>query len=116
MALSTGEVPHDPGVDRAEGEAGVDRDPTLRQQPLVLGGAEIRIEHQSGAPADEVEVAGLGERQAAVGGAPILPHDRPPVRLSRGAITATTVSRWLVMPIAATVAAPTSSSTSVSVA
>ena len=57
-------------------------------------------------------MAGLERQAALVSGAPDLPHDRPPVRLSRGAIPATTVSRWLVMPVAATVAAPTSSSTS----
>ena len=42
--------------------------------------AEVRVEDETGALADEVQVTGLGEGVATFGRAPVLPHDRSPVR------------------------------------
>ncbi len=74
------EVPHDPRIDRAEGQAGVGRDTALGEQPLGLGAREVRVEHQPGALADEIEGAVGGEPVAPLGRAAVLPHDGPTVR------------------------------------
>ena len=77
--------------------------PPSVQQPRHLGGREVGVEHQPGALAHERQVAGGGQLVAAVGGAPVLPHDGPVQRAGRcERFHATTVSRWLVMPMAAT--------------
>ena len=87
-----------------------------RQQPLELGAGEVRIEHQPGACADQVEVP---VRRRARRSAPRCggPARRSRCRTARPVVRfqATTVSRWLVMPIAATCSAPTASTTSSSV-
>ena len=100
--LATGEVPHQPRVDRAEGEVGRHRHAALAQQPLELGAAEVRVEDEPGA----VRARGRGRRAAASSSQRAAvrrschtiarPYGRPVERSQ-----ATTVSRWLVMPIAA---------------
>ena len=76
-ACAAGEVPDDPAVDRAQRQVGAGRHAALGEQPGHLGGREVRVEHEAGAPAHEREVAGCGEGGATVGGAPVLPHDGP---------------------------------------
>ena len=102
--LAAGEVPDHPGVDGAEGEV-VGRPATppsvsshSNLVPLKYGSSTRPVRS-----AHEVEVAGGRELVAAGGGAPVLPDDGRgrsgrPVERSQ----ATTVSRWLVIPIAAT--------------
>ena len=75
-----GEVPQDPGVDGAEGEAGVGRvepEAALGEEPGGLGGAEVRIEHEPGAVAHQGQMTGLGQAPAEGGSAPVLPDDGP---------------------------------------
>ena len=84
--LPAGQVPDQPRVDRAEGEVGGARDTASPQQPLELGAAEVRVEHEPGAPAHEIEGA-LGRQLVAAGGGPaVLPDDRPAVRHAGGAV------------------------------
>ena len=89
---AAGEVPQQPGVDGAEGEVGVGLDAALGEQPLELGGREVRVEHEPGGRPDEGEVAGRrrsSSQRAAVrrschtmarwqrpAGAPVPRHDR----------------------------------------
>ena len=85
--LAAGEIPDEPGVDGARGERaalGHARDMLVRQQPLELGRGEVRIGEQPGARRDVFCVR--REREAARGGAPILPHDRSAHGLARVAI------------------------------
>ena len=84
-----GEVPQDPGVDGAEGEArvaGRQREVAGAQQPGRLGGAEVRVEHQTGPLAHERQVAGAGELGAHRRGAAVLPDDGPVQRLPGRAV------------------------------
>ena len=48
----------------------------LVEQPGELGRGEVGVDHQASARADQGVVAGRAERAAALGGAPVLPHDR----------------------------------------
>ena len=81
-----GELVRQPRIDRAEHRPAVPgafAEPVdVRQQPLDLGGAEVRIEHQAGALADERLVALLAQLGAPGGGAPVLPDDRAVQRLA----------------------------------
>ena len=54
----------------------------LSEQPLELRPREVRIGHEPGALADQVRV----ERPAALGRAPVLPHDRGRDRTAGGAV------------------------------
>ncbi len=101
---TAGEVPEDPRVDGPEGEVRPRLDAALGEQPLQLRPGEVWIEDQAGGGADERDVPGVAQLVAARGRAAVLPHDRPvhgPTPVVRSQTT--TVSRWLVMPIAATV-------------
>ncbi len=66
-----------PGVDRPEGETGSVGDEALVEQPLHLGGREVRVEHQPGPLPDQGQVAGLVQWPAGCCGAAVLPHDGP---------------------------------------
>jgi hypothetical protein len=79
--LAVRQAKQQPGVHRAE-----HRLPRLRaasqaghvlQQPLDLGGGEVRVEHQAGALADQRRLAMFGELRAARRGAAVLPDNRP---------------------------------------
>ena len=78
------------------------RDAALGQQPLDLGAGEVRVEHEAGALPHERQVAGGGQLVAAAAVRrschTMARCSGAPVRRSH----TTTVSRWLVMPIAAT--------------
>ncbi len=77
-----GEVPEQPVVHRAEGEAGRVLDATVAQHPFPFRGGEVAVEHESCPLPDHREVAGLAQLVAAVGGAPVLPDDGPAERLT----------------------------------
>ena len=80
---------------------GVGVDAALGEQPLELGGREVGVEHEAGALPHQRLDAGGAQVVAARRGATVLPDDRPvagPTRSRRSHTT--TVSRWLVMPIA----------------
>jgi hypothetical protein len=74
---AAGQVPEHPGVDGADGQIGGGLHPARAEQPLQLGGGEVGIEHQAGGPPDEVQVPVGLQLSAAVGGAAVLPDDRP---------------------------------------
>ena len=80
VVLTPGQIPHDPRIDRAEGKPRVDRYSTVAEQPLELRAAEVGVEYEPRAPADEIEVACRGESVAALCRATVLPDDRPPMR------------------------------------
>src|SRR5207249_8245777 len=79
MHRAAGQLPHEPGVDGAEGE----RARTgpfggawhMLQEPAELGAREVRIEHEAGLRPDAVREAARAQLLAERGGAPILPHD-----------------------------------------
>ena len=71
-----GEVPEDPRVDRADGERAGRRHPALAEQPLELGGGEVRVEHEAGPGPDQRFVALLAQLVASRRGATVLPHER----------------------------------------
>ena len=105
--LAAGEVPHQPGVDRAEREVGVDRDVALGSShsnfvPQKYGSSTSPVRSRT-----RSQVSGRGELVAARRGAAVLPDDRVPYGSPVVRSQATTVSRWLVMPIAATCSRPT---------
>jgi hypothetical protein len=81
-----GELPDEPGVDRAERELAarraLARAGNLVEQPRELGAAEIRVDHEPGALADQAFRADLAQVLAQPGGAPVLPHDRVRDRLA----------------------------------
>ena len=84
-----GEVPQDPGVDGAEGEARVaGRQGELAgaQQPGRLGGAEVRVEDEPRRLAHEGQVAGAGQLGAQGRRAAVLPDDGPVQRLPGRAV------------------------------
>ena len=102
-----GQAPDQPAVDGAEGQLAalgpLARAGHVVEQPVDLGRREVRIEHQAGPFARPGPRAAAAQRGAALGGAPVLPDDgvaqsAPPVARSHS----TVVSRWLVMPMAAT--------------
>ena len=76
---AAGEVPEEPGVHRAEGEVGAVRHAALGEEPVHLGGAEVGVEDQAGAPAHQGEVARRHQVVADRGGPAVLPDDRPVV-------------------------------------
>ncbi len=101
---AAGEVPEQPGVDGAEGQVGVGlaRRPSA-EQPLELGGREVRVEHEAGAVADQVaggrHRVSSSQRSAVRRSCQTMARWRgSPVRRSQ----TTMVSRWSVMPMAAT--------------
>ena len=69
-----------PRVDGAEhgaaGEHALAQAVDVFEQPLDLGGAEVRVEHQPGALPNQLLVARRAQLIAAGGGAAVLPHDR----------------------------------------
>ena len=84
------------------------------ERPHDLGAREIGIEQQPGFRLYRHFMAGGLHCGAGIGGAPVLPgrwqaRAGSPVRRSQN----TTVSRWLVIPMAAMFAAPTVSATSI---
>ena len=96
------EVPQHPGVDGAERQVGRDRHAALGQQPLDLGGREVRVEHETGGGAHqrfERRRLGSSSQRAAVRRSchTMARWTGWPVRRSH----ATTVSRWSVIPMAA---------------
>ena len=86
MHLAAGETPEQERIDGAERQlAALGRLPRARdlvEQPGELGRGEVRIDHQAGARPHQGIVAGGAERAAALGGAPVLPHDRAVHRLT----------------------------------
>ena len=101
----------------AERQVGVDGDAALGEQPLELRCREVRVEHEARCARGRGEVTGRrrssSQRAAVRRSCQTIARCRgSPVRRSQ----ATTVSRWLVMPMAATGAAPTRPTTSASVA
>ncbi len=68
-------------VDGPEGELALVRSSTraihVIEQPLELGPGEVRVEDQPGRLAHARLVASAFEFRAAIGGAPVLPHDGP---------------------------------------
>lgn len=86
--FSAGELPQQPGVDRAEGEfaasgasAGAGK---VIEQPGEFGAAEIRIEEQAGFAAEKRLESAAFEPGAKFGGAAILPDDRAMKRAAGG--------------------------------
>ncbi len=66
---------HESMVPKARSASGLDA--ALGEQPLELGGREVRVEHQAGGGPHQRQVAGLAQLVAAGRRAPVLPHDRP---------------------------------------
>ena len=97
-----GEVPEHPRVDGAEGEVGAGLDAALGQQPRQLGGREVRVEHEAGgagAPGRWPAARSSSQRSAVRRSCHTMARcSGRPVRRSQ----TTVVSRWLVMPTAAT--------------
>ena len=79
---AAGEVPQHPAVDGAEGKVVVGFDAAFGQQPVEFGAREVRVEHQAGGAPDQVEVPGLAQRVAILGGAAVLPDDGAVARLA----------------------------------
>ncbi len=71
------QVPGEPALDRAEENVALD----AGEQPLQLGGREVRVGHEAGALADQVG----RELSAALRRPPVLPHDR---RVERASVAA----------------------------
>ncbi len=74
---SSGQVPADPVVDRAEGKGATGLDAAVLQHPGPFGAGEVGVENEPGDLAHEREMAGFGELRAACRGPPVLPDDRP---------------------------------------
>ncbi len=72
-----GQVPQHPGVDGAQGQVGPGRNPARSEQPLHLGGREVRVEDQAGPLADQREMPGLGQGPAGGGRPAVLPDHGP---------------------------------------
>src|ERR1041384_5809380 len=74
-----GEWPDEPRVHGAERELPARRALTrarnLVEQPCELGAAEVRVDDEAGALADQALRADLAQVLAQLGGAPVLPHD-----------------------------------------
>ena len=85
-----GQPPEQKAVDGAEGQlaalGGGSGTFDLVQQPGELGGREIGVDQQAGPRLDQLAVATLAQLPAALGGAPVLPDDRPVDRLARGPV------------------------------
>ena len=79
MDASAGELPEQPGVDGAEGEFASFRAAPgaghMVEQPRELGAGEIRIEEQTGFPAEQRLQAAELQFSAQAGGAAVLPDD-----------------------------------------
>ena len=76
-----------------------DRNVAFAQQPLELGTAEVGIEHEPGELSHQRQLTLRRSSSHRRGGATVLPDDRA-ARLAGARLHATTVSRWLVIPIA----------------
>ena len=105
VALPAGELPEDPGIRRAEGQAAPLRplpEAAPVEEPLGLGRREIGVDRQPRLFPDEAAQAGFGassRQRSAVRRhcqTMALAAGRPDFRSQR-----TVVSRWLVMPTAA---------------
>src|SRR5207247_870587 len=76
---AAGQLPHEPGVEAAEG--GRARAGTVRgarhvlEEPAELGAREIRIEHEAGLLPEDVLEAARTQLLAERRGAPVLPYD-----------------------------------------
>ena len=79
MHLTPTQLPDEPRVDGAEGEAGP---PVLAQEPLELRRREVRVRHEAGPLADQSGV----ELAAALSGTAVLPDDRRPNRMAGRAL------------------------------
>ena len=99
--MAAGELEDQPRVDRAEHRRGRAPPRTLRRSHSILVPEKYGSSTRPGALADELLVALGAKLVAAIGGAPVLPNERAcgSARRVPGS-QATTVSRWLVMPIA----------------
>src|SRR5512138_2610223 len=90
MGLPAGEVPHEPRVDRPEGQpAGartLARTRHVVEDPGYFAAREVRVDHEPGATRDERLFAPGFERIAELGGAAVLPHDRVVDRLAGFAV------------------------------
>ena len=90
VAHAAGQPPDQEGVDRAEGDlAGFRLRPQsldVVQQPGDLGAREIGIEQQAGLFGEQRLAAIRLETVAQIGGAPVLPDDRPVHRFARLAV------------------------------
>ncbi len=73
----------------------------VAQQPLDLRGREVGVEQEPRARPHQGLVAGLTQLVAALGGAAVLPDERTVQGLPVAGSHTQTVSRWFVMPTAA---------------
>ena len=101
---AAGEVPQHPRVDGAERQVGGALDAAFGEQPLELRRREVRVEHEAGAGAHErlggPRPSSASHRAAVRRSCQTMRAVQRPRRCARS--HATTVSRWFVMPIAAT--------------
>ncbi len=74
-SATSGEVPHEPRIDRADGEVVVDGDVAVLEQPCRLRPGEVGIDHEAGAFADHPEVARRLQFVTASCRSAVLPHD-----------------------------------------
>jgi len=90
VAFATGQVPDQPGIDRAESQfPGLGFGAGARhviQQPGQLGAGEIRVQHQSGLLPEGRFMPPGPEQVALAGGAPVLPDDGMVDRPAAGAV------------------------------
>ena len=80
VMCAAGQVPNQPGIDRAEGEITASGTRTCArhvvEQPLDLGCGEVRIEQQSGCCSNVGLDASLAQRLTPLGCAAVLPNNR----------------------------------------
>ena len=97
--VAAGQLEQQPGVDRAEDRPLGPLD--VAQQPLDLGRGEVGVDDEAGALAHQLLVTGRAQlrRSARRCGGPARPAPGGSARRVAGS-QATTVSRWLVIPIA----------------
>ncbi len=74
---AAGEAPADPVVDGAEGKAGPALHAAVLEHPLPLRRREVAVEDEPGSLPHEGQVARLLQFLAPLGGAAVLPDDRP---------------------------------------
>jgi hypothetical protein len=80
-----GQVPQQPGIDRAHGHVSGGFHTALGEDPLELRRRKVRVGHQAGPVPDQLEMALLDQLFAAVCGSSVLPHDRAVQRLAGAA-------------------------------
>ncbi len=86
VGATAGQVPEDPCVDGRQGELGRRVDPAVVEQPAHLRGAEVGVEQETGAGADEREVSRIGDRPAVRRGPAVLPDDGAVQRAARAPV------------------------------